>query len=287
MIDEIINAVYMFVFENGKKYVGITTRDPEIRKKEHLSCSRKPNPKYMVHKTIKLYGGENSFNMIILAETDNTDELKSLEVKYIHEHNTYFKNGLGYNMTLGGEGNFGYKFTDEIKQKMSQIKTEFFKNNPERVEKWKEMMKNFWTEEQRLKMSILKKEQIKNNPQITVKWRESRGEWTDDQKEKQSLIVKKQFENNPERAKQISERMKISGNTLDGKIRGEPKQFDVHRLTGEYIGTYEYVPFAVNDILNEKKLLDDISENTLGKSIRRVLSGERNHTKGFTFVYKV
>lgn len=88
-------------------------------------------------------------------------------------------------------------------------------------------------------------------------------------------------------SKQISERMKIFGNTLEGKIRGQPKPFDVNSVTGEYIGTYEYVPFAVNDILNEKKILHDISEKTLGKSIRRVLSGERNHTKGFTFVYKV
>ena len=127
-------AVYMFIFKNGKKYVGITIRNPEIRKNEHLSCSRNPKPKYLVHKAIKLHG-EHSFEMIILATTDNKDELKSLEVKYIQEHNTYFENGLGYNMTLGGEGNFGYKFTDEIKLKMSQIRTELLKNNPEIVEK--------------------------------------------------------------------------------------------------------------------------------------------------------
>ena len=146
-------------------------------------------------------------------------------------------------------------------------------------------MKNYWTEERKLAMSILKKEQIKNNPQITEKWRESRGEWTKEEKEKQSLLKKEQFVKNPELAKEISKRNKIRGSTLEGKIRGKPKPFIVHTLDGEYIGTYDYVPFAVNSILNEKKLLMDITENTFGKNIRRVLSGERNQTKGFTFKY--
>jgi len=146
-------------------------------------------------------------------------------------------------------------------------------------------IKKYWTNENKQKMSNLKKEQHKNNPQIVEKWRKSRGEWSDEQKIEHSLIVKENFEKNPERAKQISERMKIFGNTLEGKIRGEPKPFNVHNLNGVYIGTYNYVPFAVNDILNEKKLLNDITETTLGKNIRRVLSGERNHTKGFMFKY--
>ena len=279
-----IYTVYMFIFQNGKKYVGITIREKEKRKLEHLSCSRIVKPKYMVHRAIKLHG-EDSFEMVTLAETNNKEELKELEVKYIQEHNTYFENGFGYNMTLGGEGNFGYKFTDEIRQKMSLIRKELLKNNPEIVEKWKITMKNFWTVEKRFAMSILKKEQIKNNPQITEKWRESRGDWTEEEKEKQSLLKKEQYRNNPELGKEISKRNKIRGNTLEGKKRGDPKPFEVHTLNGEFIGTYDYVPFAVNDMLNNQKILTDITENTFGKNIRRVLSGERNHTKGFTFKY--
>jgi len=166
MIDEINDEnyiVYILIFTNGKKYVGITTRRCEERKREHLSCSRNENPKYILHKAIKLYG-ENSFDMIILETTKNVNELKLLEKKYIQLHNTYFENGLGYNMSLGGEGNFGYKFTDEIKLKMSQIRKELIKNNPEILEKWKETMKNYWTVEKKLAMSILKKEYYKNNP---------------------------------------------------------------------------------------------------------------------------
>ena len=135
-------------------------------------------------------------------------------------------------------------------------------------------------------MSLLKKEQIKNNPQIIEKWKESmKNYWTEEKKNELSLLKKEQFKNNPELSKQISERQTIRGNTLEGKKRGDPKSFDVHNLNGEYIATYDFVPYAVNDLINEKKLLNDITENSLGKSIRRVLLGERNHTKGFTFKY--
>jgi group I intron endonuclease len=198
-----IYSVYAFIFSNKKIYIGITIRWVEIRKKEHIYCSRKKNPKYLVHKAIKKYG-EESFEMIILATTNNEDELKMLEKKYIKEYNSYFENEIGYNMSLGGEGNFGYKFTDEIKIKMSQIRKEMYKNNPQYIEEWKQKIKKYWTNEKKQDMSDLKKEQHKNNPQIVEKWRKSRGEWSDEQKIEHSLIVKENFEKNPERAKQIS-----------------------------------------------------------------------------------
>lgn len=283
-LNEQFFSVYALIFENGKIYVGITIRTTEERKREHIYCSRNRAPKYMLHKAIKLYG-EDSFEMITLETTKNKDELKLLEKKYIKEYNTYFENGFGYNMSFGGEGNFGYKFTDEIKLKMSETRKELIKNNPEIVEKWKESMKNYWTEEKKIAMSILKKEQHKNNPEIVEKWRKSRGEWTIEEREKHSLIIKEQFKNDPERAKNISKRMKSFNNTLEGKKRGKPKPFNVHKLNGEYVGKYDYVPFAVNAILNEQKMLNNVSERTFGKSIRRVLSGERNHTQGLVFKY--
>jgi len=131
-----IYSVYAFIFSNNKIYIGITIRNIEIRKKEHIYCSRRKTPKNLVHKAIKKYG-EESFDMITLETTNNEDELKILEKKYIKEYNSYFENGIGYNMSLGGEGNFGYKFTDEIKIKMSQIKKEMYKNNPIIIEEWK------------------------------------------------------------------------------------------------------------------------------------------------------
>jgi len=284
-LNEIYYSVYMFNFINEKKYIGITTYNPEKRKREHLSCSRKLKPQYILHKAIKLYG-EKSFEMTILEKTKNKDELKLLEKKYIKEYNTYFENGNGYNMTYGGEGNFGYKFTEEMKLKMSQKRKELIKNNPEIIKKWKESMKNFWTEDKKLSMSILKIEQIKNNPEIIEKWKESmKNYWTEDKKEKQSLLKKEQFNKNPELAKEISEIQKIRGNTLEGKIRGNPKPFNVYTLNGEHIGMFDYVPFVVNYILNEQKLLNNITEKTLGNSIRRVLSGKRNNTHGFSFKY--
>jgi hypothetical protein len=186
-------------------------------------------------------------------------------------------------MTLGGEGTFGYVFTENDKLKMSQSKKEYIKNNSVYLINLQKASQNYWTIEKKEEMSMFKKEQIKNNPEITEKWRKTRGEWTIEQKKEHSRIVKEKFAENPKRANDISERMKIFAKTLEGKKRGHPQPFIVH-LNGEYIGTYDYVPYAVDDILN-KKMLINICEKSFGKSIRRVLSGERNHTKGFTFSY--
>ena len=118
MTDKIYGIIYKISFPNGKKYIGQTRNSIKQRKGEHISCSRSNKPKYILHKAIKLYG-EESFEMIEIANAINKEELNSLEIYYIKENNTYFKNGSGYNMTFGGEGNSGYVFTDEIKKKMS------------------------------------------------------------------------------------------------------------------------------------------------------------------------
>jgi group I intron endonuclease len=77
--------------------------------------------------------GENYFKREII-EYCNVGELNDKEKLYIKQYNTKFPHG--YNLTDGGDGNKGLKFTKEQKQKISQNKMghECY-SNPERGEK--------------------------------------------------------------------------------------------------------------------------------------------------------
>ncbi len=50
---------------------------------------------------------------IFLFGEDGDWLLNVMEAKYIKIYNSYYISGNGYNMTLGGDGTLGYRFTDE------------------------------------------------------------------------------------------------------------------------------------------------------------------------------
>lgn len=106
--------------DTKKSYVGITTRDLHRRWYEHRlvanSCGK------LLAKAIKKYG-EDSFEVMELATPiqNSIQALKELEKLLIEQNNTLVPNG--YNLTEGGDGVFGYKHTDESKEKMSISRT--------------------------------------------------------------------------------------------------------------------------------------------------------------------
>lgn len=100
-------------------YVGFTKYFKK-RKERHFHMSL--NEKYKkyrnywceFHKTIREYGWE-SFEWNIIYQSKNKKHTsKFMENHFIKEYNSYYKweNG-GYNMTLGGEGMNGTKWTEE------------------------------------------------------------------------------------------------------------------------------------------------------------------------------
>jgi group I intron endonuclease len=98
----------------GSAYVGYTSVGFETRKTQHLSDARTPERKKTIfHRAINKYG-EDAFHWEILLEDATLDD----EIRLIAEHMTHKTHG-GYNITLGGEGNFGLVHSDEAKQKMS------------------------------------------------------------------------------------------------------------------------------------------------------------------------
>lgn len=108
------NVVYMVSFPNGKKYIGITCRNFEIRKKEHLSKAQKGS-KLKFHRALLKY--KNAADWRVLNICDTYEQAKLLEIKYIDEFNTQ---KFGYNLTNGGDGTSGYKASEDHRRKLSK-----------------------------------------------------------------------------------------------------------------------------------------------------------------------
>lgn len=105
---------------NGKKYIGFDSHWPN-RKSAHIcEAFTRSNKKYPLYRALRKYTAEN-FEWSTLYQTNDRDfALNIMEKYFILNLNTHYRTGHGYNMTYGGEGTFGYKFTDEQKAKISK-----------------------------------------------------------------------------------------------------------------------------------------------------------------------
>lgn len=93
--------------QNGKKYIGITSRSIEEREASHIyEAKNKSNKCYNApfKRAIRKYGIEG-FDREIIDIAETLDKACELEKYYIKEYKTYYKykNSNGYNATLGGE----------------------------------------------------------------------------------------------------------------------------------------------------------------------------------------
>jgi group I intron endonuclease len=112
--------IYRATGPTGKKYYGKTVRSLEVRKSEHLRNKRN----WKFSNALKKYGIEN-FNWEIIETyksdiiIDLTNKLNERETYWIKKDNT---TEIGYNMTSGGDGTFGFKrtFSEEHKEKIRQ-----------------------------------------------------------------------------------------------------------------------------------------------------------------------
>lgn len=97
---------------NGKVYIGITSREPEVR---WANGNGYWSNKHF-YNAIKKYGWEN-FDHEILCESLSESEAKERETHFISIYGAFGENG--YNQTEGGEGCRGWKMNDEQKKKIS------------------------------------------------------------------------------------------------------------------------------------------------------------------------
>jgi group I intron endonuclease len=96
---------------NGKVYVGKTTRKwPKERNSEHIRLAKK-GVKTKLYDAMRSYGIEN-FEFEVIAQCIQDEKiLAETEMLLIKQYDSFGPNG--YNMTPGGEGNKGYKWTEE------------------------------------------------------------------------------------------------------------------------------------------------------------------------------
>lgn len=133
MSKEIISGVYCICnIMNGKMYIGESI-DIYRRWHEHVQDLRDG-----IHNNIRLQRswnkyGEHNFKFSIIEECKE-ENLTDREKYWIKFYDS-FKNG--YNQTEGGDGCFGYKHNDEVKEKMKKIKSEQFQDvkNREKLSK--------------------------------------------------------------------------------------------------------------------------------------------------------
>lgn len=106
---------------NGKIYIGKTVRTVEERKKQHIYVAIHNNSNFIFHKALRKYG-ENSFTWEVIDTAETENDLKEKEIFWITHYNSYIqnKNSNGYNMSLGGEGQSGLKWSEESKRKLSE-----------------------------------------------------------------------------------------------------------------------------------------------------------------------
>lgn len=107
---------------NNKHYVGLTTKTVEERFNRHITLSNN-NLGFYLHNAIRKYGIEN-FELKTLDTSDNIEDLKDLEIKYIQEYDSF---NSGYNLTKGGDftSNDGFTVIKD-KDKFKRIKIEDF-----------------------------------------------------------------------------------------------------------------------------------------------------------------
>lgn len=111
-----VGCLYKLDFPNGKSYIGITKNTANKRFLGHARKAGKTS--CAVHHAIHKYGKDAvEVKTLVVAEYEY---ILSLEKAAILAYKTKVPNG--YNLTDGGDGITGYKFTDEVRAKMSLSK---------------------------------------------------------------------------------------------------------------------------------------------------------------------
>lgn len=216
--------IYKIVFPNGKHYIGLTTTSLEQRQTQHKQTAKKGDIRCL-YNALRKYDMVDTLKLIEIDTADTLEEICEKEIRYIVEYNSYYMNKNGYNMTYGGEGTTGYVYTEDIKQKMSEIAKKRFEN-PEAILKNSEAIKKYYQEHPEA-LQINRETQIKynqehpekgeahseimkahyENPEAIQKNRETQIKYNQEHPEKgeaHSEKIKAHYDNHPEARTQMS-----------------------------------------------------------------------------------
>jgi group I intron endonuclease len=100
---------------NGKIYIG-KTNNVDKRWYEHLRVSKTQEQTFYIYRSIKKYGSEN-FTIVVIDNNLIEQEAFEREKFWIRELNSNNPN-IGMNLTEGGEGPAGLKWSEESRDKI-------------------------------------------------------------------------------------------------------------------------------------------------------------------------
>lgn len=124
-------AVYMHIFPNDKKYIGITKKKPE----ERWNNGNGYKSQSLMWKAIQKYGWNNITHKILYNNLSKEDAIAK-EIELIYFYKTTNRE-FGYNITIGGEGTsgvsrsgsdaywYGKQLSREHKQKVKENHADF------------------------------------------------------------------------------------------------------------------------------------------------------------------
>lgn len=145
-IEEVIKGIYCIENKiDGKMYIG-QSFNIQRRWQEHIKMLNKgKHHNRFLQRAWDKYG-EDNFDFYIVEQLYTSPRVvyDVLEIYYISEYCTN-NNQYGYNLTMGGEGVVGYKFTKEQREKISKVQ-----------------LGKSLSEECKKRLSLAHKEKIKN-----------------------------------------------------------------------------------------------------------------------------
>jgi len=189
----VIYALFSTRNPEDYRYVGLTMYKMQLRMHQHKSRMNK-NSKSYVHKWWRKEIADGySVDYKILHVVQEHESINELEKQYI----TQFLNE-GYrltNLTEGGEGAPGYRFSDEQKQAQSIRNKELHQKNPEIKEKIKASLQKYQEEHP---------EEVAAQAEAGRKWAEEHPE----HRKNHSEFVKQWYVDNPDFLPQRTEKRK-------------------------------------------------------------------------------
>lgn len=110
-------SVYIHIFPNNKKYIGITSQTPKRRWRDGSGYKSQE----MLTRAINKYGWEN-IKHIVLFENLTQEQAEQKEIELINKYKTNIRK-YGYNIESGGNSARGYHLSKKTRERMSKSKT--------------------------------------------------------------------------------------------------------------------------------------------------------------------
>ena len=284
--------------ENGKCYVGMTTRTLAQRRSEHNHMALNKNSRVLFHKAIHKYG-KDAFTWETLYVDDDAKKLFSVEQKYIDRFDCV---EYGYNQCYGGAGVVP---TEKLREHKSES-TKALYQNPVYVENRMVGIREYWSRPEAKKMAKDRARKNAENPD----WRKAcKDSWTPEARARASERMKIRMaevkKNDPEFFNRRAKRMSVAGresisnhakSAWETKSSAE-KQIVIDRLR-ETMQTDKWkqanataakkrcVPIMCVETGNIYSCATEAAKafGTTRKNINAVICGRQKTTKGHTFV---